>query len=347
LLTAAPAGDRARTTRRFRMRFRDQMPPVAVAVAAASMAVLGTLMLGCNTDKSEAPKACCDQPKIPPGVPAFTVVSDSVTGPTDGQDVRIRVALRGKTKRDDVYPALHFLYRYAMTRNTFEPINFVGEFYTTEGEAQTGGNPVAKVWRERSDKGPKCENSVKLEFAEQVQKAFDYSLNRGEVEDLADTCHLNEKKKVARFDDAFTHKPAFTVDGARHSTSVTYPYLDSGKDEYVKVLSFNNAMTYWAEFTTAMFGKAPELKELTYTGLLGDEPVLKITVTRQEFDGKLSTVQETIASYAAITFAKLGLHKTDDKGALKDQEQQKAKTYKAALSFLPKDHVYVSSKLKG
>lgn len=304
-------------------------------------------LLGCTTQQSAAPKTCCDQPKIPPGVPAFTVVSDDVTGPTDGQDVKLRVALRQKTKRDDIYPALHFLYRYAMTRNTFEPVNFVGEFYNTEGEAQTGGNPTAKVWRERSDKGPKCENGIRLEFAEEVQKAFDHSLNRGEVEDLSDSCHLAEKKKVARFDDAFTHKPSFKIDGARQSAEVRYPYLDAtGKDEYVKTLSFNSAMTYWAEFTTAMFGKAPELKELTYIGILGDEPVLKITVTRQEFDQKLSNVQETIASYAAITFAKLGLHKTDDKGALKEQEQQKSKTYKAALSFLPKDRVFISPRLK-
>jgi hypothetical protein len=313
---------------------------------ALFLAAAGLTLVGCSTEKAAAPKVCCDQPKIPPGVPAFTVVSDDVTGPTDGQDVKLRVALKQKTKRDDIYPALHFLYRYAMTRNTFEPVNFVGEFYTTEGEAQTGGNPTAKVWRERSDKGPKCENGIKLEFAEEVQKAFDHSLNRAEVEDLADTCHLNEKKKVARFDDAFKHKPIYKIDAAKQAADVTYPYLDTGKDEYVKTLSFNNAMTYWAEFTNEMFGKAPELKQLTYTGLLNDEPVLKITVTRQEFESKLSTVQETIASYAAITFAKLGLHKTDDKGALKDQEQQKTKTYKTALSFLPKDRVFISPKLK-
>src|SRR5215471_312575 len=308
--------------------------------------LLALTIAGCNTQQASGPKTCCDQPKIPPGVPAFTVVSDDVTDPTDGQDVKIRVALRGKTKRDEVYPALHFLYRYAMTRNTFEPVNFVGEFYTTEGEAHTGGNPVAKVWRERSDKGPKCENGIKLEFAEEVQKAFDHSLNRAEPEDLADTCHMAEKKKVARFDDKFAHKPSFKLDVTRQATEVRYPYLDTGKDEYVKALSFNAAMTYWAEFTTAMFSKAPELKELTYIGLLNDDPVLKITVTRQEFDQKLSNVQETIASYAAITFATLGLHKTDDKGALKDQEQQKTKTYRAALSFLPKDRVFVSPKLK-
>jgi hypothetical protein len=310
----------------------------AVVVAAFSP--------GCNNEKAPPPKACCDQPRVPPGVPPFTVVVDEVSGPSDGQDVKLRVAFKQKTKHDDVFPAMHFLYRYAMTRNNFEPVNFVGEFYATEGGAQTGGNPLAKVWRDRDAKGPKCENNVLYDFPEEVQRAFDHSLNRAEPEDLADSCRLDEKKKVARFDDAFKHKPSFTVDPATYSATVTYPYLESGKDEYDKNLTFNSAMTYWAEFTTAMFSKSAALKQLNYIGVLDDQPVLKISVTRQQFDEKLSRVQETIASYAAITFAKLGLHKTDDKGAKKDQEQQKTKTYKAALSFLPANAVYVSPKLK-
>jgi hypothetical protein len=319
---------------------------VTKGVASAALLALALTASACNTDKPAPVKVCCDQPRIPPGVPAFTVVKDEVTGPTDGQDVKLRVALKQKTKRDAIYPAMHFLYRYAMTRNTFEPVNFVGEIYTSEGEAATGANPIAKVWRGREDKGPKCENAVKLDFGEEVSRAFDHSLNRGEAEDLADSCHLNEKKKVARFDDAFKHKSTLTFDEAARSATVNYPYLETGKDEYVKELTFNAAMTYWAEFMTAMFSKSAELKELTYVGVLDDQPALKITVTRQEYDEKLSRVQETIASYAAITFAKLGMHKTDDKGAKKDQEQQKTKTYKTALSFLPKDHVFVSPKLK-
>jgi hypothetical protein len=326
------------------MRSRRMTLPLGPMAAVAT--ALALCSPACNSEKPAPVKLCCDQPRIPPGVPSFKVVVDEVTGPSDGQDVKLRVALNQKTKRDDVYPALHFLYRYAMTRNTFEPVNFVGEVYATEGGAQTGGNPIAKVWRERSDKGPKCENAVPLEFPEEVQRAFDHSLNRAEAEDLADTCHLNEKKKVARFDDGFKHKPTFTVNAASHAAEVTYPYLETGKDEYAPTLSFNEAMTYWAEFTTAMFSKSGSLKQLTYVGLHGDQPVLKITVTRQQFDEKLSRVQETIASYAAITFAKLGLHKTDDKGAKKDQEQQRTRTYKAALSFLPKDAVFVSPKLK-
>ncbi len=321
-----------------------KLPRSVVVFGGAVLAALLSLT-ACQTEKQAGPTTCCDQPKIPAGVPQFTVVRDEVSGPTDGQDVKLHVALKQRTSRDNIYPALQFLYRYAMTRNTFEPNTFLGAFYNTEGDAQTGANPVAKIWRDHGDKGPKCENAIALTFAEEVQKAFMHSLGRDEPEDLEDTCHLAEKKKVARVDDNFKHKPTMTVDDAKKSVDVTYPYLEAGKDEYVKALTFNSAMTYWAEFLTGMFSKAPELQQVTYTGLLDDQPVLKVTVTRQEFDQHLSNVQETIASYAAITFAKLGLHKTDDKGALKDQEQQKTKTYEAALSFIPKDRVMVSPKL--
>jgi hypothetical protein len=317
-------------------------------LAMPVLALLG----GCpSADKSGAGagRSCppdCDQPKIPPGVPAFQVVKDSATGPADGQDVTIRVVLKQKIKREQIYPALHFLYRYAMTRNATEPRNFVGEFYASDADATAGNGQIAKVFREQADKGPKCENDIKLELPEQVERAFAHSLNRGQVEDLEDTCHLNEKKKVARFDDKFTHKPTYTVDLGTKAVEVRYPYLETGKDEYVKTLSFNAAMTYWAEFMSTMFEKASELQQITYLGMLDEQPVLKITVTRQEYDSKLTTVQETIASFAAITFAKIGLHKLTDKAAQKEQEAHKTQTYTNALSFLPKDHVFISPKLK-
>jgi hypothetical protein len=322
---------------------------LSLLLVAAAVLPAAVLFTACKSETAKVARACppdCDQPKIPPGVPAFQVVKDEATGPTDGQDVVLRVVLKQKTKRDSIYPALHFLYRYAMTRNTFEPRNFTGEFYASEGEAASGSNPVAKIWKAQTDKGPKCDNAIKLELPEQVEKAFAYSLNRGEAEDLEDTCHLNEKKKVARFDDKFTHHPTYKLDPATRAVEVQYPYLDTGKDEYVKALSFNAAMTYWAEFTSTMFQKSQDLQQLTYVGLLDDQPVLRITVTRPEYDSKLSTVQETIASFSAITFAKLGLHNINDTGAIKEQEAHKTKTYTNALSFLPKERVMVSPRLK-
>jgi hypothetical protein len=150
-----------------------RLPLSVVMFPATSLLVLLAGVSSCTkSDQAAGPTTCCDQPKIPAGIPAFTVVRDEVSGPTDGQDVKLHVALKQKTKRDDIYPSLQFLYRYAMTRKTFEPTSFTGAIYATEGEAQTGGNPIAKIWREHGDKGPKCENNIKLEFNEEVGKAL-------------------------------------------------------------------------------------------------------------------------------------------------------------------------------
>ncbi len=322
---------------------RAQLRSVSLTIALGCTALLWS----CSKSEPTGPKVCCDQPKIPAGVPAFAVIKDDAVGPTDGQDVKLRVALKQKTKRDDIYPTLKFLYRYGMQRATFEPTNFVAEVYKSDADAQSGSGMVAKIWRERSDKGPKCENNIKLELPEQVKFAFDWSTGRRVEEDLEDTCRLADKKKIERFDDKFTHKASYKVDEARQAAEVTHPFLnDDGKDEYAKALTFNAAMTYWAEYMTTMFAKSDDLKELTFNGVWNDESVLKITVTREEFDKGLSKTQENVSAFAAITFAKLGMGKSDDKGARKEQEAHKTKTYKAALSSLPKERVTVSPKLK-
>ena len=67
--------------RRSVMRSRSFSLPLLVVTAVAAVA----LAASCSTDKAAGPKACCDQPKTPPGVPAFTVVKDDASGPSDGQ----------------------------------------------------------------------------------------------------------------------------------------------------------------------------------------------------------------------------------------------------------------------
>ena len=83
---------------------------------------ISTLAVGCNSEKAEQARACppdCDQPKVPAGVPGFKVGKDEVKGATDAQDVTIRVVLKQKTKRADIYPSLQFLFRSALDRVFF------------------------------------------------------------------------------------------------------------------------------------------------------------------------------------------------------------------------------------
>lgn len=318
----------------------------AFAAVVRSLA-LGSLALGaCSTEKAAAPKACCEQPKIPGGVTPFVVVADEVSGPSDGQKVMMKVGLAQPAKRDAIYPVLHTLYRHAMTRTAFEPIHFEAAVYPDEASARAGGAPLALVKRAQSDVAPRCDNKVPFDFAEQVERAFAASTGRAVPEDSNDSCHLGERKVPKRVDDGFARKPSYKVDVARKAAEVTSPYVEMGKDEYVKELRYNAAMNDWSEYMTSMFARVPELKELTYIGVHQDEPVARITATREQYQSTLAGLQENIASHAAVTFANLGMGKKDDKAAMKDQEAFKSNTYKTALTALPKGQVSLSPKLK-
>jgi hypothetical protein len=319
--------------------------------SAFSAAVIGAMLLlpGCE-QKAAGPKPCCDQPDIPAGVAKFKIVADDVSGPGDGLKVVMRAALTQPVKRDQIYGPLKVLYAYAMKRTALEPIHVEAWLYANESAAQDGGeaNVIAKVIREQKDQAPRCDNRVKYDFPEQVERAYIWS-TRGEQElqeDLNDTCHIAEKKKVARYDEKFTHKTSYALDPAHAGVAITYPYLEMGKDEYVAELKLNSAMGTWAEFMTSMFSKVDGLKELTFNGIYKDEPAVKIRVTREQFDNILARLQEQIAAHASITFQNIGMGRKTSEAAEKEQEQFKSKSYRAALDKLPKEQVLISPKLK-
>jgi hypothetical protein len=319
--------------------------------ATAFLAIFAALAgAACKKEAAEGPQRCCTQPDIPPGVPKFTVVADDVSGPSDGQKVMMRVGLLQPVKRDQLYAPMKVLYAYTMKRTAFEPIHFEGWFYGSEAAAKSGGEAglLGKIVREQSDRAPKCENNVKYDFAEQVDRAFIRS-TRGDQElqeDLNDTCHIGEKKKQVRYDEKFVRKTTYKLDAGNQAVEVSYPYVEMGKDEYVADLKLNSALAAWAEYMTSMFSYAQELKAMTFIGLWKDEPAIKISVSRQQFDNILSRLQETIAAHAAITFQTIGMHVKSTEQAEKEQERFKSKTYKDALDRLPKEQVTISPKLK-
>jgi hypothetical protein len=311
--------------------------------------LLAALTAAACKPEAEGPKQCCTQVDIPPGVPKFAVVADDVTGPSDGQKVIMRLGMLQPVKRDQIYGPMKVLYANVMKRTAFEPIHFEGWFYASESDARAGGgNVLGKVIREQTDRAPKCENNIKYDFAEQVERAFIHS-TRGEQElreDLNDTCHIGEKKKIARYDEKFVHKTAYKLDAGNQAVEISYPFVEMGKDEFVANLKINSAMASWAEYMTSMFSNAEQLKSLTFVGIWKDEPAIKISVSREQFDNILSRLQEIIASHAAITFQTIGMGAKTSEQAEKEQEQFKSKTYKDALAKLPKEQVSISPQLK-
>jgi hypothetical protein len=323
-------------------------PARVVKKTALSSILFG--LLACQTQKAPGPKACCDQPEIPSGVAPFRIVADDTTGPSDGEKVLIRAVL-GNLKdfrHHSMYGVLHTLYRHAMKRRPFEPIRFEALVYPVDQVVTAAGGSgwMGRIVREQGAVGPRCENRLGYKFDEQAGLTFARLTGRGEEDDPNDTCRLADRKRVARIDDNFKLRPALGLEPTRLAAIVTHPYTEMGKDEYVKQLSLASALREWIHYTAGLFGRAPMVQEVTFVGVHNDAEVVKITVKRDQYLANLANLQEEVASHAAVTVASLGSRMEDGTSAAKEQAVFHAKTYKAALSLLPKGQVSVSPKLK-
>jgi hypothetical protein len=326
----------------------SSLPRLRSGLVLASLSLLLATGPGCDSGSGDpAAKACCQQPEIPAGVAPFTILEEETTGSSDGQRVLMRVALGRPVKRDELYPVLHTLYRHAMTRGPFEPIHFVADVYPSEATARSGGDTqlLGRISREQSQRAPQCENRVGYDFAEQVDRAFGASLGSAKEENIDDSCKIDKPKVVARFDEKFTHKPSYKLDPASKSVEISYPYLESGKDEYRSSLKLTSALAYWIEFVSSLFQKVPDLQMVNFAGIHDDTPVLRISINRQQYDADFSSLQETIAAHSAVTFQTLGTGRSSEKAAEQEQETFKLKTYKEALAALPKAQVTISPQL--
>ena len=315
------------------------------AVLFCLAAVMALSTAGCPESKAPV-KACCEQPQIPANVPQFKVVADDIAGPGDGQSVKIKTVLQKPAERQEVYTVLHTLYAWSLTRAPFEPVDFRAEVYDSEAAVMAGKPPLAYIERPKGKLGPECENSIPWTFQQSVERAFESSLNRGPVENTLDTCRLEKAKTVERVDKDFSHQPKLSMDVAARSAEVEYPFLAKGKDEFDPTLSFNKAMTYWIEFTTSMFRRAPDLKLFKFVGTHKNTPVASISVDRNTFETSLASLQEEIASHSAVTFQKLGMNATSDKAAEKEQDDFRSKTFHQGLKLLPAGQVSLSKNLK-
>jgi hypothetical protein len=309
---------------------------------AVVFAVFGT---ACPESKPQV-KACCDQPQIPQNVSPFKIVADDIQGKSDGQIVKIKAVLYKPAERQDIYPVLHTLYGWSLTRAPFEPIDFRAEVYASQVAADAGKEPLAYIERPRGKLGPECENSVPWTFKQSLERAFEASLNRAPVENTLDTCRIDKPKVVDRVDKDFSHQPKLEMDIDAHSAQVEYPFLAKGKDEFDASVSFNKVMTYWIEFTTSMFRRAPDLKTFKFVGVHKDAPVASIVVDRATFENSLASLQEEVASHSADTFQKLGMNATSDKAAEKEQDEFRSKTFHDGLKLLPAGQVSISKLLK-
>ena len=240
----------------------------------------------------------------------FTIVADEVTGPSDGQKVILRVALGEPTKRDEIYPVLHTLYRHAMKRGPFEPIHFIADVYPSEATAKAAGDTqmLARISRAAVPAGAPSVTTGSATTSPSRSSGPStpaWAGARGEHRRHLPAGPAEGEAAVRRRLQAQAQLQARRR--ASKAVEVTYPYLEMGKDEYVAraEADLGAGRTGSSIVTTPVSqGARPESGHLHGPARGRRGPAHRLT--RQQFDSDFAGLQETIAAHAAVTFQSLG-----------------------------------------
>jgi hypothetical protein len=252
---------------------------------------------------------------------AYKVLADTVNQQANTVDYHIIIA--AGTKHDDVEGLLKYLYRHLMTRTETQPAGLAAFVYNDEAQYKTPPrSPVASVVQKSGDIGPTFENKVPLEFWQQIDQALPHSDKGWKLE-----------KKIDRDDKSF-------------GLTLTQPFTETGEDKWAEKLSFNQAMTEFTDETKELFEKVPELRTLNFVGTWKDQPVVKISLDRAQYQSlKLADLEESIGQLHGRAFLELSTGHGTDASVAKANAQRMAAVYKKMLGQL-KGHAWVSPTLK-
>ena len=282
--------------------------PIAAFAFLSSVTVTAAFS-GCD-DKKDAPTGPVAETVSPKDSPvSYKVLEDKI----DNNSVEYHLLVPEGTKHDDVEGLLKYLYRHLWTRGDNEPAGVAAYVYNSETAFKTPPRtPIAHVIRKSGEVGPTFENKVPLEFWQEVAEAL--------------LPNYDDKWKLAR---------KVERDDAQKTLTLTLPYTEPGKDQWVEALSFNQAMNTFTDVAQSLFEKVPELKAMTYVGLWKDKEVVRIQLSRVDYQAlKLNDLDDRIGQHHGRIFLELATNRSSDAKAAKENAALIAKEYKAMLGQL-------------
>ena len=289
------------------------MRPLMATLSVAALCAFSA----CDEQKAAAPSGA-ETASLPDSPTPYKVLSDTMTNGT----VDFHILVAEGTKHDEVQKLLEYLYRHLTTRHEDPPAGMGGFVYNAEAAYATPPRtPIGSIVKKPSDLAPTFTNIVPLEFSQEVEQAL------GDRGDKA----WKLKLEVAR-------------DDATHTVSLTVPYTDMGKDQWAETLSFNQAMQEFTDLAQQLFGKVAELRALNYDGKWKGESVLKIAITRADYNAlKLAEIDERIGAHHGRIFLQAQLGKE----AQMSPEKANASLSKQNAAIIGKEYRSLISQLKG
>ncbi len=265
----------------------------------------------------------------PLGAGKVTIVSDDNANLESGGETTIIATVEPGIDRDELDRLMTSFLRQARERRGFKKgdkaVKIDLRFYVDEAKAKAGGADwLAQVLVSPGANEPTQTNRQKAPLLKWAKKALgpqpEYS---GKLQ------------------------PQILADPAALSIELTIPFVsDDGSGNYVEKLSSVKAITEFVSYTRTLFDKLGELKKLTFIGKHNDETVMKIWLTREQYNElDLRNVEESLGAFQGQFIEPIMSKQISEKAVEAKVIAQRKKVYKETLNRLPQAQVQLAKSL--
>ncbi len=288
--------------------------------------LLAVALLGCQ---DEARKQLYFPDLTPPlGVGKVTVLSDVNMNLDTGGECTVITVVQPDVDRDELDRLMSSFFRQVKDRRGFKKGDAAARidlrFYVNEGQAKAGGKDwLAQVLYSGGE--PTLTNRQKAPILKWAKKAL------GNQPEFSGSL-----------------KPQLLADPQALSLEITIPFVsDDGSGKYVEKLSSVKALTEFVSYTRTLFDKIGELKKLTFIGKHNDAVVMKIWLTREQYNElDLRQVEESLGAFQG-QFIELILSKQISEKAVEAKViKERRRVYRETLARLPKEQVELAKTLQ-
>ncbi|MCA9670509.1 MAG: hypothetical protein KC503_33160 [Myxococcales bacterium] len=299
-------------------------------VVALSLLAFVLVAFGCEQKKQTKDRLYFDDLKLPIGAKA-KIISDVNLNPAGTTSVQVVGVVPKKIDRDDLGRLMRSLWRQVKRRKGFRgkgtPDKIDIRLYTSEAQAKAGGTDwLGQVLRVGQTAKVTYTNRQKLPLLKYAKKAI------GKLPQYSGTL-----------------KPQFLADADTMELEVKVPFVASdGTGQYLKKLSYTTLTTTFSSWTRTLFEKIPKLRKLTFEGKHDDEVVVRIWMTREQYEQlNLRQVEEGINAYRGkFVNRMLDGNPRTAKMVEKKAAKKRKKVYREVFARLPKEQVQLAKKYR-
>ena len=259
----------------------------------------------------------------PPLGLAVKVLSDISLNEKAGSSITVIVSVPPTADRDELDRLMKSLWRQVKGRSGFskgtaDKIDL--RFYGGETKAKAKGDDwLAQVLFSGAEKGEATfENRQTLPLLKWAKKAIG---------------------KQPQFTGKL--KPQILADAAKLELEIKVPFIaQDGTGAYITKLTYTKVTTEFSTYTRTLFDKIDKLNKLTFIGLHEDQPVIKVWMSRQQYEQlNLRLVEEGLGAFQGKFINRLLSNPKLGKMVEKKVAKQRRKVYRETFARLPKEQV--------